>query len=245
MPKVPPWVRATRIKPGVYAAAAAFVLGGLAVTDPALQAVTIASYAVAVGLLVWGTTIHTRHVWQPWWHGPPFPLRIDAWTAQSELEPGSEVYGIPWKKGYSLVQLRLTNIMKVSIEDVSVTISPEYPIFQSRSWSEFADTRISSAVAPPTGMTIHLTAKDGSEKAFAPQSHAFMVVGAPHRLQCERMPSGATVDVHLATAVFTGAPHIHSDKRADPTFVDLELRWTVAGLVAEGRNRINLADREH
>ena len=237
-PDLARWGRAVRFKPGVYAAAAAFLVGGFAVTDPALHAVAYASYVIAFGLVLWGTTIHGRHLWEPWWNGPRFPFKIDVWTPDFDYDVGSNVAGIKWEKGYARIRVTLANAVDVPIEEIAATFVPDRPIAQSRVHSDFATCRI-GLIDRQYEVTLIVRKPDGSEAALPTNRDDSLHLGPPHVLFCDRLPGGVSIEVNLATVV-PNAPNAHrmwNPQRTDPEHMDLELRWTFDGHRAVKRNR--------
>jgi hypothetical protein len=231
--------------PGVYAAAAALVITGLAITDAGLRWVSIFSYAVAGGLIIWGTTVNRRHLWQPWWRGPPNPFKIKAWSGDWRFEQGAEVGGIRWDNGYARIRVNLTNISSAVLEDVTARLAPDQPIIESRVRCKFAECKIASEFEP-VDVTLRMRLKDGREVDISPGPHEQMSFGHPHRLFCERLPAGATIEINLATVVplEPGSPETFKRQRTDPEYVDLALKWHIAGEYSTAVGRFALGTAE-
>ena len=119
--------RAVEIHSGVASASAAFYIGGLLVTDPALHWVALLSYGMGTALLLWGGRIHGMHLWQSWWRGRPSPFTIVAGVHAFDYEQGAMVAGIPWQQGFPHVWVRITNDSLGSL-DVDAVFAPDHPI---------------------------------------------------------------------------------------------------------------------
>lgn len=145
---------------GIYAAAAPFIVAGLAISDPNVRWVSALSYIAAAGLVLWGTTVNRRRLWEPWWRGPPNPFKLKTWSVDWKYQEGSDVAGIRWQKGFAHVRVNLTNISGFVLEDVTVRLRPDQPIIQSRATCKFAECRLESefelrlAIAKP--LPLHL-----------------------------------------------------------------------------------------
>ena len=230
--------------PGVYGSALAFVVGGLTMTDPSLQWVSQLSFAVAAGLLLWGTTINRRHLWQAWWRGPPNPFHVKAWYRPWDYEEGKEVGGIHWNKAFAHIRVNLTNISGATVEDLIARLKPDQAIIESRAKCEFAECRIGLDAELPD-ITIRAKLKSGAEIDIPPSQLRLIQFGPPHRLFCERLPPGATIQINLATVVpDPESEHIVKPERTDPEYLDIHLAWHVMGEASFAEGRFILRSEE-
>lgn len=213
---------------GVYATAAGLIIAGLAINDPRLERVSLLAYAIAGGLMLWGTTINRRHLWQSWWRGPPNPFKVKAWSGAWDYDEGSDVGGIRWHKAFAQVRVNLTNVSQHVLEDLAVRLAPEQPIVDSRAHCQFAECRIGSEFEP-VDITLRARLKDGRVVDIPPSQQQRISFGHPHQLFCERLPAGATIEINLATVVPNepGSEHPFKPERSDPEYVDLAMKWRV------------------
>lgn len=231
-----------RFAGGVYAAAAALMITGLAIPD---QRVSLLSYAVAAGLILWGTTINRQHLWQPWWKGPLNPFKVKAWSGDWKYEEGAEIGGIRWHKAFAHVRVNLTNISQYVLEDMTVRLAPDQPIIESRAGCKFAECRIGSEFQPPD-VTVRARLKDGRVVDIAPSQQEQMSFGHPHLLLCERFPAGARIEINLATVVPNepGSEHAFKPERTQPEYIDLAMKWHVGGEYSNAVGRFTLGKVE-
>jgi hypothetical protein len=223
-----------RIHPGVVSVAAAFYIAGLAVSEPALHWVALVSHSTGTAFLLWGIRIHGMHIWQPWWRGKPSPFNITAGVHSFDYESGSTVAGIPWEKGFAHVWLNIRNESQHSLGDVDVLLIPEHPIIHSRARSALADCRIASHHGGPPQTTVLIEYPDGRRIARTQDPHqpGNYAIGPAHRLHCDRLPSGATVEVDLATVVLELPPSGQrpwKPERTDPSGIRVRSFWMEAG----------------
>lgn len=234
-----------RLAAGVYAAAAALLITGLAITDPRLNWVSLLSYSVAAGLMLWGTTINRLHLWQPWWNGPLNPFKVKAWSGDWQYEEGAEIGGIRWHKAFAQIRVNLTNISPHILENVAARLAPDQPIIQSRVRCKFAECRIDSEFEP-VDITMRVRLKDGREVDIAPSQQDIISFGHPHRMLCERLPPGATIEINLATVApcEPGSEHVFAPERTDPEHIDIEILWHIAGEGSTAAGRFTLGKAE-
>lgn len=230
---------------GPYGGAAAFLIGGLVVTDPQLQWVALASYAVALYLVVIGTTIHGLHLWQPWWRGRPKPLSVKAWAGPWRFEDGADVGGIRWHKAFAQIRVDLTNVSSGIVQDVTARLRPDQPIIQSRAKCAFAECRIGPETRIPD-ITMRVRLKDGREVDVKAGENDVVGFGPPHQLVCERLPAGAVIEINLATVVPNelGTPQPFKPERSDPEYIDIALRWEYMGEQSDAHVRFTLRNDE-
>lgn len=218
---------------GVFVTAAGLVLagGGAAVTTVAWSPANIianASIVLGVALFLWGTRINYRHLWQPWWLGPPSPVAVSVWTRNWDYEEGKDIGGIRWNKAYAHVRVDLINVTQGAVEGLTALLMPDQPIIESRAKCDFAECRIGIA-APPPDVTVRAILKNGQEVDIpaTPQ----VVFGPPHRLVCDRLPAGSTIKIHLATVVpdETDSPRLIQPVRILPEHIDILIQWQVDG----------------
>jgi hypothetical protein len=219
-----------RIKPGVYAAAVALILGGLAVPDPTLAFI---SYVVAAGLLLWGTTIHGWRTWEvrSWLHGPMLP-HINASLMDFPYVKDTVISGIKWEPGYSHVHLSIANRTADPIGDINFVIFLDKPIIKSACRSPFAQCAIGVATRMMGQVTVLGTDKDGNEIAIAGDEDNRIELGPPHRLVCASLPSGTEIEIDLAT-VLPLPPEVGltmwDHTKRDPTWIGVDGRITIRG----------------
>lgn len=222
--------------------------GAIAVASPGSffwflgWAAIAASVIVALRLV----RVNGRHLWEPWWRGAEFPLLLDIRVLPFEYEIGADVHGIKWAEGFSHIHARLTNRLNERLSDVTVLFTPERPmaIIQSRARCEFADCRIGLSVAMPQS-TIVVRSPDGRRTAVPPSETYRLMWGPPHRLVCDSLPAGVTVDVDFATVrgledkkPEDGLPW-HS-QRCDPRYIDVLVKCVWNGMPAALIERLPL-----
>jgi hypothetical protein len=193
-------------------------------------------------LFLWGARINRRHLWEPWWRGPLNPFFIKAWSLPFNYGVGKDVGGIIWQDGYSQIRINLTNTSEATLEDVTARLGADQPIIESRIKCKFAECRI-AVDAKPVDVTVRGRLKSGEEVDIPPSQMKLLRFGLPHRLYCERLPAGATLEVNLATVVPSGGrtAYVTKTDRPRPEHIDIALKWRVGQdySVAQGRFRLS------
>lgn len=228
---------AIRIRPGVFTTGAGLVLAGVggASVTPAWTVPNVvgnASIILGVILILWGVLIHGLHVWQPWWRGKPFPFAISGWTLGFDYAPGTTVHGIRWEQGFAHSSVSITNESDHALHEVTAILRPEHPIIHSSADCGLATCNIGPLHGSPKVTVVIRNPVAGTEisQPHDAATRGDYTIDPDHRLYCDKLPSGATVDVELATVVpIRGDPRLRGlweQTRRDPKGVHVRLFWT-------------------
>ena len=216
---------------------------------PVTVALGWTSIGIGVALFLWGVRIHGRHIWQAWWRGAPSPFRVKAGINNFDYEHGSMVAGIPWEQGFSHVYVKVTNAGSAAADDVDVFLAPEHPIIRSSARCGLAECRIGPLHGTPQ-VTVLMDLPDGRSVAKphdwnAPGNYS---IEPSHRLRCERLPSGAEIDIDLATVVPEVPPTdagFWKKTRSDPASIRIMIAWAEGGCTYAVDQYLDLKGIDH
>lgn len=248
--------RTVRYKIGPWSTGALAIIGGGAMlTAPTTAAFGWASIVVGTLLLLWGVRINGMHLLKPWWRGRPSPFRVTAGVSKFDYAHGSVVAGIPWERGFAHVWVRIRNEAAQAIDNVDALLAPEYPIIRSNARCDFAQCRIAPLHGQPTVSIVYeINGVEFAQMAGEdPGLPASILICPAHRMHCDKLPSGAEIDIDLATVVRAIPPppedksvfNIWKIERTDPTGIRVRIHWSEDGYIYGVEHLLDLKGGDH
>lgn len=227
---IPRWLRPVRLKPGAAGVIIPLAISAGTMTTPSLVWVFWLSWVATFGFIACNTTVHGRHLWERFWEGPLYP-RIGASLMDYPYVKDTVINGIKWEPGYSHVHLAITNQTPEAMGDLNLLLFLDKPIIRSACRSPFADCAIGVATRIVGQMTIMGTDKDGNEIAITGDMDNRIELGPPHRLVCSKLPSGAEIEIDLATVLPLAPPALTmwDHTKRDPTWIGIDGRLSIRG----------------
>lgn len=219
---------ALRLKPGVWAGGIGFVIAGASAIFAAQVAFGLTCTALGLAFFLWGTMVHGRHLWEPWWRGPIAPF-VNAVLLDLPYEPGASVKGIKWDCDFSHVNVRIANRSNEMMCDLNLVIFLDRHIVQSRSRAPFAPCSIAPESSGLPQITLVGVDKDGKKIAIPTDRDHVIDIAPRHRLVCGKLPSGAEIEVDLATVVPLHPPNPKIWTKGNPSWIRLVGTYSVRG----------------
>jgi hypothetical protein len=174
-------------------------------------------------------TIHGRNLWEPWWRGPIRP-DVNAFLLDLPYQQDTVINGIKWDPDFSHVHVRIANLSKEAMSDFNFVIFLDRHIIESACRAPFADCTIGPESTGIGQITLIGIDKDGNKVAITGDQSNSIDITPRHRLICEKLPSGAEIDIDLAIVTPQRPPASKMWVRGNPTRINLEGTYSVRGI---------------
>lgn len=227
------WIKSilapVRLERGVWAGGVGLIIAGFSAMLTDQGALGWIGVGIGLTLFVWGTTVHGLHLWEPWWRGPIRPY-VNAALLDFPYEQGSIIKGMKWDPDFSHVHVHLSNPSKEILLDLNFVVFLDRHIIRSTCQSQFAECKIAPVAGPVGQVTIVGIDEDGNRIAFTGDESNAIDIAPSHRLICAKLPSGAALDINLATVLPLQPPKPKFWTKSDPTRINLEGTYSVRGI---------------
>lgn len=220
---------AVGLKSGVWSAGAGgFIVAGISFLLAGEAAIGGVVIGLGIILLLWGLTIYGRNLWEPWWLGPIRP-DVNAFLFDFPYQQDTVINGINWDPDFSHVHVRMANLTRETMSDLNFVIFLDRHIIKSACRAAFADCTIGPEFRGIGQITLIGIDIDGKRVAITADGGNSIDIAPRHRLICEKLPSGAEIDIDLAVVTPQQPPASKPWSRGNPTRINIEGTYSVRG----------------
>jgi hypothetical protein len=221
---------AVRLKSGVWGTASSgFVLAGIGFLAARQHTLGWIALGLGAAMILWGLTIHGRNLWEPWWHGPIRP-EVNAFLFDFPYQQDTVINGIKWDPDFSHVHVHIANRANETMSDLNFVIFLDRHIIRSACRAAFADCAIGPESRGIGQITLMGIDNDGKKVAITTDQTNSIDIAPRHRLICEKLASGAEIDIDLAIVTPLRPPAPKIWVRGNPTRINIEGTYSVRGL---------------